>query len=67
MQTFGIVQSGFLARGREWTSSCVHRSPVLVDRVGHDGYIARCLACCTVGVVRGSPQEAKDALQAASQ
>ncbi len=66
MQNLAIAQSEFFGRGRKWPSSCVHRSPILVERVGQDGFSARCLVCCAVGVVRGSPQEAKDALQAAS-
>jgi hypothetical protein len=62
----GIARGGSLARGREWQSSCVHRSPVLVERVGHDGYVARCLVCGTVGPASNSPEESRDALQAAS-
>ena len=67
MQDLGILRSGSLARGREWPSSCAHRSPVLVERVGHDGYGARCLVCGTVGPVRADSQEARAALQAAVQ
>jgi hypothetical protein len=67
MQNLGVVQGGSLARGRKWPSSCVHRSAILVERVGHDGYGARCLVCGTVGPARGSPEEARYALQAAAQ
>ena len=67
MQSLGIARNGSLARGREWASSCVHRSPILVERVGHDGYGARCLVCGTVGPAREGSAEARDALQAASQ
>ncbi len=66
MQNLAIARSGFLARGRQWPSSCVHRSPVLVERAGHDGYIAKCLACGAVGPSRDGTEEARDALQAAS-
>ncbi len=65
MQNLDIAQGSFLSRGREWPSSCVHRSPILVERVGHDGYGARCLVCGTLGPVRYSSVEAKEALQAA--
>jgi hypothetical protein len=67
MQNLAIARSGSLARGRELPSLCVHRSPILVERVGHDGHCARCLVCGTVGPARNSPEEARDALQAASQ
>ena len=67
MQDLGIARSGYSVRGRERPSSCAHRSPVLVERVGHDGYGAKCLVCGMVGPARGSPQEAKEALQAAAQ
>jgi hypothetical protein len=67
MQNLGVVQGGFLARGRKRPSSCAHASPILVERVGHDGYGAKCLVCGMVGPARGSPQEAKEALQAAAQ
>ena len=66
MQDLGIVRSGSLARGREQPSSCVHRSPVLVEKVGQDGYVARCLVCGTVGPASNNPEESRDALQAAS-
>jgi hypothetical protein len=67
MQNLGIVPSGFLGRGRERPRSCAHRSPIMVERVGgHFGYGARCLVCGTLGPFRDSPEEARDALQAAS-
>ena len=66
MQNLAITQSGSLARGRKWPSSCVHRSPILVERLGHEGYGARCLVCGTVGPARNSTEEARDALQVAS-
>ena len=63
MQSLGIARSGSLAGVREWPSSRVHRSPVLVERVGHDGYVARCLVCDTVGPARDGSEAARDALQ----
>ena len=65
MQKLAIERKG-VGRGRKWAGSCVHRSPVLVERVGHDGYGARCLVCGTVGPARNSTEEARDALQAAA-
>jgi hypothetical protein len=67
VQSLGIARSGSLAGERERPGSCVHRSPVLVERVGQDdGYVARCLVCGGVGPARNSPEESSDALQAAS-
>jgi hypothetical protein len=65
MRNLAIARSGFLVRGRDWPTSCAHRSPILVERVGQDGYGARCLVCGTVGPARDSAEEARDALQAA--
>ena len=67
MQNLTIAQNGFSVRGRIWPSSSVHRSPILVERVGHDGYGARCLVCGMVGPARDSTEGARDALQAAAQ
>jgi hypothetical protein len=67
MQNLSVVQGGFLPRGRRRPSSCAHTSPILVERAGRDGYGARCLVCGTVGPARDSPEEAREALQAAAQ
>ena len=66
MQNLAIARGGFSVRGRKRPSLCVHCSPILVERVEQDGYVARCLVCGSVGPARGAPEEAKDALQAAS-
>ena len=65
MQDLGIERKG-VHGGRERADLCAHNFPILVDRAGHDGYGARCLVCGTAGPARGSPEKAKDALQAAS-
>ena len=65
MQDLGIERKG-VGRGRQRAGECAHASPVLVERVGHDGYGARCLVCGTVGPARNSTEEARDALQAAA-
>ena len=68
MQDLGIERKG-VGRGRQRAGECAHASPVLVERVrhnGHDGYGARCLVCGSVGPARNSPEESRDALQAAS-
>lgn len=67
MQNLAIALSGFSDRGRMRPSSCVHASPILVERVEHDGYVARCLVCGTAGPTRDGSEEARDALQAARQ
>ena len=64
MLNLGIERTGAKARGRKPPDSCVHTSPVLVERVGR-GYGARCLACGMVGPVRDSSEEAWEALQVA--
>ena len=47
------------SRGRRHPSLCDHRgSPVLVDAI-QGGYVARCLACGTLGPVREAPDAAR--------
>jgi hypothetical protein len=63
VQNLSIERRG-VGRERVWPGECTHTSPVLVERVGDDGHGARCLLCSTVGPVRGSSEEALEALQA---
>ncbi len=54
------------SRGRRRPSLCDHRgSPVVVDAIS-DGYIARCLACDTLGPVRETSEAARLELLAES-
>lgn len=61
MQDVGIKLRG-ARRERKWPGECAHVSPVLVERVGYRGHVARCLLCDTVGPVRESPEKAWEAL-----
>ena len=65
MQNLSIKQ-GVVGRERKWPRECAHVSPILVERVER-GYGARCLVCGMVGPLRDSTEEARNALQAASQ
>ena len=66
MQDLGIGRKG-VGRGRKRAGSCAHASPVLVERVGHDGYGTSCLACGAVGPIRNDSGEARDVLRAVNQ
>ena len=65
MQNLNIKQRD-VGRERKWSGECAHVSPILVERVWRK-YGAKCLVCGTVGPLRDCTEEARDALQAASQ
>jgi hypothetical protein len=52
---------GLMGRGSILSTRCDHRSPVAASQID-DGYTARCLTRGTVGPVRDTSEEAREAL-----